>query len=97
MKFVQTAKRCKSQKVLNTHIHTTATRTTTKQQKIFQQNHKQNMTNIPMTVIEGFSLPSLENMQGMTNLAKGLLGLGSLGVPSTRDHTPIVLCQPTML
>ena len=48
----------------------------------------------PMTVIEGFNLPSLLNKSGMSSLAKGLLGLGSFGVPSIRVHIPILLSQP---
>lgn len=52
---------------------------------------------VPITVMDGLSLPSSENMQGISNLAKGLFGLGSFGVPSTLDHTPMVLRQPTML
>jgi hypothetical protein len=51
---------------------------------------------LPITVMEGLSLPSSVNMEGISSLAKGLLGLGSLGVPSTRVQYPIVLCQPMM-
>lgn len=46
-------------------------------------------------VIDGLSLPSLLNKGGFSILAKGLLGSGSLGVPSTRDHCPIVDPRPT--
>ena len=53
-------------------------------------------THLPMTVMEGFSLPSSVNMEGISSLAKGLLGLGSLGVPSTLVQKPTVLCQPMM-
>uniref|UniRef100_A0AAY4AUG4 Uncharacterized protein n=1 Tax=Denticeps clupeoides TaxID=299321 RepID=A0AAY4AUG4_9TELE len=46
--------------------------------------------------MDGVSPPSL-NSVSLLILAKGSLGLGSLGVPSTRAHFPIVLSHPTML
>lgn len=46
-------------------------------------------------VIEGFNLPSLLNNGGFSIFANGLFGSGSLGVPSTRDHWPIVEPRPT--
>jgi hypothetical protein len=51
----------------------------------------------PRIVIEGFSLPSQLKSGGFTILAKGLLGLGSQGVPSTRVHCPTWLPCPTIL
>ena len=51
----------------------------------------------PITVIEGLSLPSFENIDRVSSLAKGLLGLGSLGVPSTLVHIPTWLFQPMIL
>ena len=52
---------------------------------------------LPITVIEGLSLPSFENMDNVSNFAKGLLGFGSFGVPSTLVHIPIWLFQPMIL
>lgn len=46
---------------------------------------------------EGFNFPSLLNNGGFSILAKGLLGSGSVGVPSTRAHLPILLSRPMML
>uniref|UniRef100_A0A4W4EWH5 Uncharacterized protein n=1 Tax=Electrophorus electricus TaxID=8005 RepID=A0A4W4EWH5_ELEEL len=46
--------------------------------------------------MDGVSLPSLKRVS-LSILAYGSLGLGSLGVPSTLDHLPTVLSQPTML
>uniref|UniRef100_A0A3Q2CH11 Uncharacterized protein n=1 Tax=Cyprinodon variegatus TaxID=28743 RepID=A0A3Q2CH11_CYPVA len=51
---------------------------------------------LPRIVIEGVSFPSLKRVS-LSIFAKGSLGFGSLGVPSTRDHLPIVLSHPTML
>lgn len=51
----------------------------------------------PITVIEGLSLPSVLKRSAMSSLANGLLGLGSLGVPSTRVHWPTMLFHPTMV
>uniref|UniRef100_A0A3B3ZNA5 Uncharacterized protein n=1 Tax=Periophthalmus magnuspinnatus TaxID=409849 RepID=A0A3B3ZNA5_9GOBI len=45
--------------------------------------------------MDGVSLPSLNNVS--LSIFAGSLGLGSLGVPSTRAHLPMVLSQPTML
>ena len=53
------------------------------------------LNNLPNIVIEGLSFPSLLKSGGFSILAKGLLGSGSLGVPSTRDHCPIVEPRPT--
>lgn len=47
-------------------------------------------------VIDGFSLPSLLNSAGFSILANGLFGSGSLGVPSTRAHEPIIELRPTV-
>uniref|UniRef100_A0A3Q3E2C7 Uncharacterized protein n=1 Tax=Labrus bergylta TaxID=56723 RepID=A0A3Q3E2C7_9LABR len=47
-------------------------------------------------VIEGVSFPSLKRVS-LSIFAKGSLGLGSLGVPSTLAHLPMVLSHPTML
>ncbi|KAJ1064940.1 hypothetical protein K5549_005749 [Capra hircus] len=44
----------------------------------------------------GSSFPSL-NRLSLSMWARGSLGLGSLGVPSTRAQRPTVLPQPTML
>uniref|UniRef100_A0A3B3SIF9 Uncharacterized protein n=1 Tax=Paramormyrops kingsleyae TaxID=1676925 RepID=A0A3B3SIF9_9TELE len=46
-------------------------------------------------VIEGVSFPSLKRVS--LSILAGSLGLGSLGVPSTLAHLPIVLSHPTML
>uniref|UniRef100_A0A3P8W5F2 Uncharacterized protein n=1 Tax=Cynoglossus semilaevis TaxID=244447 RepID=A0A3P8W5F2_CYNSE len=46
--------------------------------------------------MEGVSFPSL-NRVSLSIFAKGSLGLGSLGVPSTLAHLPMVLSHPTML
>ena len=43
---------------------------------------------IPMTVMDGLSLPSLSNVSRTSSLANGLFGFGSFGVPSTRVHSP---------
>lgn len=51
----------------------------------------------PRIVIEGLSLPSELKSEGFSILAKGLLGLGSQGVPSTLAHCPIWLPRPTIL
>lgn len=50
----------------------------------------------PRIVMEGVSFPSL-NRVSLSIFAKGSLGLGSLGVPSTLAHLPMVLSHPTML
>ena len=50
-----------------------------------------------MIVIEGFNLPSSVNKEGISSFAKGLLGLGSFGVPSILVQAPITLFQPTIL
>uniref|UniRef100_A0A3Q3ASQ8 Uncharacterized protein n=1 Tax=Kryptolebias marmoratus TaxID=37003 RepID=A0A3Q3ASQ8_KRYMA len=47
-------------------------------------------------VIEGVSFPSLKSVS-LSIFAKGSFGFGSLGVPSTRAHLPMVLSHPTML
>uniref|UniRef100_A0A3Q2PB34 Uncharacterized protein n=1 Tax=Fundulus heteroclitus TaxID=8078 RepID=A0A3Q2PB34_FUNHE len=47
-------------------------------------------------VIEGVSFPSLKSVS-LSIFAKGSLGFGSLGVPSTLAHLPMVLSHPTML
>uniref|UniRef100_A0A2K6FTW0 Uncharacterized protein n=1 Tax=Propithecus coquereli TaxID=379532 RepID=A0A2K6FTW0_PROCO len=44
----------------------------------------------------GSSFPSLKRLS-LSMRARGSLGLGSLGVPSTRAQRPTVLPQPTML
>uniref|UniRef100_A0A3Q2YPF7 Uncharacterized protein n=1 Tax=Hippocampus comes TaxID=109280 RepID=A0A3Q2YPF7_HIPCM len=46
--------------------------------------------------MDGVSLPSLKRVS-LSIFAYGSLGFGSLGVPSTRAHLPIVLSHPTML
>uniref|UniRef100_A0A8D0B2E6 Uncharacterized protein n=1 Tax=Sander lucioperca TaxID=283035 RepID=A0A8D0B2E6_SANLU len=46
--------------------------------------------------IEGVSFPSLKRVS-LSIFAKGSLGFGSLGVPSTLAHLPMVLSHPTML
>lgn len=51
---------------------------------------------IPRMVIAGSSFPSLKRLS-LSMWARGSLGLGSLGVPSTRAQRPTVLPQPTML
>ena len=51
---------------------------------------------IPMTVMDGLSLPSLSNVSRTSSLANGLFGFGSFGVPSTRVHSPISVSQPTI-
>lgn len=51
---------------------------------------------IPRMVIEGVSFPSLKRVS-LSIFAYGSLGFGSLGVPSTLAHFPMVLSQPTML
>lgn len=47
--------------------------------------------------MEGFSFPSLLKRGTLSILAKGLLGLGSQGVPSNLVHAPTVEFQPTTL
>lgn len=47
-------------------------------------------------VIEGVSFPSLKRVS-LSIFAYGSLGFGSLGVPSTLAHFPMVLSHPTML
>lgn len=54
------------------------------------------VTQHPTIVIEGFNLPSTLNKGGLSILANGLFGSGSLGVPSTRDQLPIVVLRPTV-
>ena len=51
---------------------------------------------LPRIVMEGVSFPSLKSVS-LSIFAKGSLGFGSLGVPSTRAHFPMVLSHPTML
>uniref|UniRef100_A0A8C1JAY3 Uncharacterized protein n=1 Tax=Cyprinus carpio TaxID=7962 RepID=A0A8C1JAY3_CYPCA len=46
--------------------------------------------------MDGVSFPSL-NSVSLSILAYGSLGFGSLGVPSTLAHLPMVLPQPTIL
>uniref|UniRef100_A0A8C2CYY9 Uncharacterized protein n=1 Tax=Cyprinus carpio TaxID=7962 RepID=A0A8C2CYY9_CYPCA len=46
--------------------------------------------------IEGVSFPSLKSVS-LSILEYGSLGFGSLGVPSTLAHLPMVLSQPTIL
>lgn len=53
------------------------------------------LTQQPNMVMDGFNLPSLLNSDGFSILANGLLGSGSLGVPSTRAQQPIVELLPT--
>lgn len=52
---------------------------------------------IPNIVMLGFSFPSLLNRDSVATRARGSLGLGSLGEPSTRDHDPRMQSQPMML
>ena len=52
---------------------------------------------LPKMVIDGLSLPSALKSATLSILAKGLLGLGSQGVPSTRDQLPTVEFQPMIL
>ena len=60
-------------------------------QSVVQWNpHK----NLPTMVIEGFNLPSWLNNGWLSVLAKGLLGLGSLGVPSTLVQSPTLEFMP---
>uniref|UniRef100_A0A3Q1FDM4 Uncharacterized protein n=1 Tax=Acanthochromis polyacanthus TaxID=80966 RepID=A0A3Q1FDM4_9TELE len=47
-------------------------------------------------VIEGVSFPSLKSVS-LSIFEYGSFGLGSLGVPSTLAHLPMVLSHPTML
>uniref|UniRef100_A0A3B5QGT2 Uncharacterized protein n=2 Tax=Xiphophorus TaxID=8082 RepID=A0A3B5QGT2_XIPMA len=47
-------------------------------------------------VIEGVSFPSLKSVS-LSIFANGSFGFGSLGVPSTLAHLPMVLSHPTML
>lgn len=54
------------------------------------------ITKHPKIVMDGFNLPSLLKSEGFSILAKGLLGSGSLGVPSTRAHEPIMELRPTI-
>lgn len=51
---------------------------------------------LPRIVIEGVSFPSLKSVS-LSILEYGSLGFGSLGVPSTLAHLPMVLSQPTIL
>lgn len=51
---------------------------------------------LPRIVIEGVSFPSLKRVS-LSIFEKGSLGFGSLGVPSTLAHLPMVLSHPTML
>lgn len=46
--------------------------------------------------MEGVSFPSLKRVS-LSIFAYGSLGFGSLGVPSTLAHFPMVLSHPTML
>uniref|UniRef100_H9G615 Uncharacterized protein n=1 Tax=Anolis carolinensis TaxID=28377 RepID=H9G615_ANOCA len=46
--------------------------------------------------MEGVRRPSRKRVS-LSIFAYGSLGLGSLGVPSTRAQRPMVLSQPTML
>lgn len=46
--------------------------------------------------MDGLRRPLLLNNGTFSILAKGLLGFGSQGVPSTRAHAPTVLFQPTI-
>lgn len=55
------------------------------------------VTKHPKIVIEGFNFPSLLNNGRFSIFAKGLLGSGSLGVPSTRAQQPIVELRPTVI
>ena len=56
-----------------------------------------NSLDLPMTVIEGFNLPSAVNIDVTSIFANGLFGFGSLGVPSTRVQLPTVAFQPIIL
>ncbi len=56
-----------------------------------------NVEELPITVMDGLSRPSLSNVCCTSSLAKGLFGFGSFGVPSTRDQAPITPSQPTIL
>uniref|UniRef100_A0A8C5DUD7 Uncharacterized protein n=1 Tax=Gouania willdenowi TaxID=441366 RepID=A0A8C5DUD7_GOUWI len=56
---------------------------------------KSKTVHTPKIVIEGVSFPSL-NRVSLSIFAKGSLGLGSLGVPSTLAHFPTVLSHPTI-
>ena len=47
-------------------------------------------------VMDGLRRPSGLNNVSLFILAKGSLGFGSLGVPSTLAQRPTVLFQPTM-
>lgn len=51
---------------------------------------------LPRMVMEGVSFPSLKRVS-LSIFAYGSLGFGSLGVPSTLAHFPMVLSHPTML
>lgn len=51
---------------------------------------------IPSMVMDGVSFPSL-NRVSLSILAYGSLGFGSLGVPSTLAHFPMVLSHPIIL
>ncbi len=51
---------------------------------------------LPRMVIEGVSFPSLKSVS-LSIFAKGSFGFGSLGVPSTLAHLPMVLSHPTIL
>lgn len=51
---------------------------------------------LPRIVIEGVSFPSLKRVS-LSIFAYGSFGFGSLGVPSTLAHLPMVLSHPTML
>lgn len=50
----------------------------------------------PRMVMEGVSFPSLKRVS-LSIFAYGSFGFGSLGVPSTLAHLPMVLSHPTML
>lgn len=52
---------------------------------------------LPRIVMEGFNRPSLLKSGGFSIFANGLLGSGSLGVPSTRAHCPTLDPRPTTL
>uniref|UniRef100_A0A8C6PY87 Uncharacterized protein n=1 Tax=Nothobranchius furzeri TaxID=105023 RepID=A0A8C6PY87_NOTFU len=47
-------------------------------------------------VIDGVSFPSRKSVS-LSIFANGSFGFGSLGVPSTLAHLPMVLSHPTML
>lgn len=53
-------------------------------------------SHLPRMVIEGVSFPSMKRVS-LSIFAYGSLGFGSLGVPSTLAHFPMVLSHPTML